>query len=258
MTNSKRKLWSRGSVESEQLPEQKAPAVPLPTRIEQATGDSPTVNSPPAATPDEVDPVGSDADTSADLADVGAEVGTVLKSAQDAAARIRRQAREEAAKIREEAKAAAGAELAEARRLSDADRAEGARLKSEAEADAQSTRAEAETFAHELRTSAEREADKLLEDARMRMGRVDAEIEKRVREGESEAQRRRDTLQAESKLYEQRLEKMLGVFHGMTKQVEQLLGVPSSDRRQEGGVNGGQGGETLETALQPDKAGSSR
>lgn len=258
MKNSRRKLWSRGTDESEQSPEHEAPAASLPTRIQQATGDSPTVISAPAATPDEADAGGGDDDAPADLADVGAEVGTVLKSAQEAAARIRRQAREEATKIREEAKAAAEAELAEARRLAEADRAEGARIRSEAEADAESSRAEAETFAQELRTNAEREADKLLEEARMRIGRVDAEIEKRVREGESEAQRRRDTLQAESKLYEQRLEKMLGVFHGMATQMEQLLGVQSSDRRQDAGENGGPGGETLEAALQPDNAGSTR
>jgi cell division septum initiation protein DivIVA len=256
MTNSRRKLWNRGMDESEQLPEREEPVASLPTRIEQATGDSPTLISAPAATPDQTD-AGGDDDASADLADVGAEVGTVLKTAQEAAVRIRRQAREEAAKMREEAKTAAGAELAEARRLGEADRAEGARLRTEAEADAESTRAEAETFAQELRTNAEREADRLLEEARQRMGQVDAEIERRLREGESEAQRRRDTLQAESKLYEKRLEKMLGVFHGMTTQLEQLLGIESSDRRHEGAEDG-EGAETLEAALQPDNAASSR
>jgi len=188
MTNPTRKLWNRGTDESEQ----EAPAAPIPAVSEQA------------ATPDVADQGSAAADAPADLADVGAEVGTVLKSAQEAAARIRSQAREEATKIREESKTAADAELAEARRLADADRAEGAQL-----------RAQAETFAQELRTNAEREADQLLETTRARMAHVDAEVAEKVREAESEALRRRDALQAESKLYEERLEKMLGVFRGM-------------------------------------------
>lgn len=188
MTNPPRKLWNRGTDESEQVSEQEAPAAPTLAMSAQA------------ATPEAADEGSTDA--SADLADVGAEVGTVLKSAQEAAARIRQSAREQATKIREEAKAAAAAELAEARRV----------------------RSEADTSAQELRTHTEREADQLLETTRTRMARVDAEVEEKVREAESEALRRRAALQEETKLYEERLEKMLGVFRGMSSQLEELLG----------------------------------
>jgi cell division septum initiation protein DivIVA len=260
MTNQKRKLWNRGTGESEQPPKQDAASRPRPAAREQAPRASLTERV-QAATGTPVEPEVDSAalaDAPNDLADVGTEVGNVLKSAQEAAARIRRQAREEAAKVREEAKAAAGAELAEARRLADADRAEGAQIRAEAEADGESARAEAETFAQQLRTNAEREADKMLEEARVRMGRVDAEIEKRLRDVQSEAHRRRDKLQAESKLYEKRLEKMLGVFHGMSTQLEQLLGVQTPERHREAGKPGAADGETLEAALQRDTAAGTR
>jgi F0F1-type ATP synthase membrane subunit b/b' len=258
MKSSRRKLWSRDAGDSEQPPKREE-ARPMPARSEQAPRASLTERV-QAATGAPVEPEvdSATADVTADLADVGVEVGTVLKSAQEAAARIRRQAREEATKIRDEAKAAAGAELAEARRLADADRSEGARLRAEAEADAEAARAEAETFAQELRTNAEHEADTMLEEARKRAARVDAEIEQRLRHVESEAHRRRDTLQAESKLYEKRLEKMLGVFNGMTTQLEQLLGVQSSERQADAGEDGKADGETLEAALQPDAAAGTR
>jgi vacuolar-type H+-ATPase subunit E/Vma4 len=257
--NSRRKLWSRDTGQSEQSPEREGAAEPIPATSEQAPQPSLTERVQAAtARPANTNVDSASADVATDPVDVGAEVGTVLKSAQEAAARIRRQALEEATKMHDEAKAAASAEVAEARRLAEADRADGARLRAKAEADAETTRAEAETFARELRTNAEREADKMLEEARMRMDRVDAEIEKRLRGVESEAQRRRYTLEAESKLYEKRLEKMLGVFHAMSTQLEKLVGVESQDRPQEAGESEEIEGETIESALQPDTAASTR
>jgi hypothetical protein len=257
--NARRKLWSRGTGQSEQSPEREAAAEPIPATGDQAPQPSLTARVHAAtARPDDTNVDSAPADVATDLVDVGAEVRTVLKSAQEAAARIRRQALEEATKMRNEAKAAAGAELAEARRLAEAHRGDGARLRAKAEADAETTRAAAETFAQELRTNAEREMDKMLEEARMRMGRVDAEIEQRLRGVEREAQRRRDTLEAESKRYEKRLEKMLGVFHAMSTQLEKLVGVESQDRPQEAGESQEAEDETIESALQPETAASTR
>jgi hypothetical protein len=217
MTNPTRKLWNRGTDESEQLPEQEAPVAPTRAVSEQA------------ATPDVPDEGSADADASADLADVGAEVGTVLKSAQEAAARIRQKAHEEVAKIREEAKAAADSELTEARRV----------------------RSQAEKSAQELRANAEREADQLLKTTRTRMAHIDAEVEEKVREAESAALRRRDALQAESKLYEERLEKMLGVFQGMSSQLEELLGKRTEETAEDEEATDG---TALQRALQPYSA----
>jgi hypothetical protein len=225
------------------------------------TVDEPRADSPPGeqaspqASPDIQAPAeaaaSAEAEAPADLADVGAAVDSVLKSAQEAAVRIRSQARDEAAKIREEAKAAAAAELAEARRTLDSDRGDVGRLRTEAEADAEATRAEAEAFARQVRANAEREADQLLEEARTRVASADGEIEKRLREVEGDALRRRDTLQAESKLYEERLEKMLGVCEGMSSQLKELLGLRTEDL--EGWDDAG-ARETRETALEPDTA----
>jgi hypothetical protein len=233
MTDQKRKSWGRESWGRESQERN------LKERVEAAIGGSaesppkpPEPSSPPAATDGQAsaDIAGAgEQETQHDLVDVGAAVDTVLKSAQEAAARIRRQALEEAAKIREEAKGAAADELAEARRIAEADRAEGGRVRADAEADAETIRAEADTFAERVRASAEREADQLLEEARARLARADADIEKKLGAVEGDARRRRDTFAAESKLYEERLEKMLGVFHGMTSQLEDLLGERSED-----------------------------
>jgi hypothetical protein len=235
MANQKRKLWDR--IKAEGGLEQ-----PQPQQQPSDGHRSTARESEPARRPAEA----AEAATPSDLGDVGAEVGTVLKSAQEAAARIRQQARAEAIAIRGEAKTAAEAELAEARRIAEAGRSDVRRIRKEAEADAQATRAEAETFAQQVRTSAEREADELLKKARERLAHADAEVEKRLRRAELDARRRRDALQAESKLYEERLHKMLGVFQGMGSQLEELIGP-----RQEAE---GPDRDRLEEALQPDTA----
>jgi hypothetical protein len=233
MANQKRKLWDRMKAEGGfERPRQQ------PSDGSQSSARMSEPARPPARAVEAAAP--------SDLGDVGAEVGTVLKSAQEAAARIRQQARAEAIAIRGEAKSAAEAELAEARRAAEAARSDVGRIRTEAEADAQATRAEAETFAQQVRTSAEREADELLEKARERLLHADAEVEKRLREAQIHARRRRDALEAESKLYEERLQKMLGVFQGMGSQLEELLGARADADEPDR--------ETLEEALQPDPA----
>jgi hypothetical protein len=176
----------------------------------------------------------------ADATEVGAAVGNVLKSADEAAARMRRSAHAEAAKIRDEARSEVEAELAQARRV-----------RAEAEADAESTRATASAFAQQLRLDAEGEAQELLQQARARLERADAEIAERLRRAEQAARHRRDALVAETERYHERLERMLGVFQGMSSQLEELLAQQEEEKRAEIPAE-----ERLEEALQPARSGT--
>jgi vacuolar-type H+-ATPase subunit E/Vma4 len=235
MGNQKRKLWGRDDHHSSvEQPQPSDGEPPMPTE-ESLTDD--TASSLKQRI-DEYDPAAPQAevahhDAKPDLDDVGAEVGTVLKSAQEAATRMRGQARDEATRIREEAKAAAAAELDEARRL-----------RQEAEAEAERIRVEAAAHAEQLKTDAEYEAEQTREEARLRFEQADQEVEERLRKAEGDARRRRDELETESQRYHERLEKMLGVFHGMSSQLEDLLSPQG-----EGAESATQ--PTLEDALQP-------
>jgi F0F1-type ATP synthase membrane subunit b/b' len=184
----------------------------------------------------------------ADLSDIGAEVGAVLKSAQEAAARIRNRANQEAAKLGEETTAAAEAQIAEAQRVAAEDRAEGERIRAEAQLYANETRADAETFAEQTRTDAEREAAKIVEEARARLEAADVEAAQKVRDLTANARERLNTLEAGSRRHEERLEHMRVVFHGMTSQLEELLGERDAER----GDADPQDEEDLADALQPD------
>jgi hypothetical protein len=159
----------------------------------------------------------------ADKSDIGAEVGAVLKYAQEAAARIRNRA----AKLGE---AAAEAQIAEAQRVAAENRAEGERIRAEAQLYASKTRADAETFAEQTRMNAEREAAKIVGDLT------------------ANARERFNTLEAGSRRQEERLEHMRVVFHGMTSQLEELLGERDAER----GDADPQDEEDLADALQPD------
>jgi hypothetical protein len=155
------------------------------------------------------------AEVPADLSVVGDEIGTVLKSAQEAADRIRRTAHEEAARRRNEIEAATAADVAEAQRI-----------RAEAEGDAKDTRAAADAFAEQRRAEAEREAATIEAHVRTRLEAADVEVEQKVREAEAKARERVNLLQTEAERYEGRLENLLIVFREMSSKLEVLLGTP--------------------------------
>ena len=175
MSNQRFKPWARresdaGSVQpakqdtsgddEEQTPAEAPADSSIVQRVFAATGDADTAPDVPAEP------------APADLSEVGAEVGTVLKAAQEAADRIRSAAREEAARIREEAKAEVAAAVEEAQRLAESDRADGERVRKEAAA-----------YAQQMRADAEREAEQILEKAQQRLDQADGEVEKAAARG---------------------------------------------------------------------------
>ena len=157
------------------------------------------------------------------FASFGEEVQTVLVSAQEAAAKIRRRADEEAERIRNEAVTAADAERAEAERLADASRADAEVLRSEAEAYAHETRITADGAAAQRRSEVEAEVGRILEEAQRRRDAIDAELADRVEHAEEEARKRIGTLQIEIQRQEERLESIAVVLRSMTSEVGGLL-----------------------------------
>jgi hypothetical protein len=262
MPNPRRKLWTRREprTSSEQSQEQVSAGgdnsrkaverlSQYSAREEQSVAEG---NEEAVDTPSTVEEPASTEAEAADLSAVGDEVGTVLRSAQEAAAKIRRAARAEAAKRREEVEASAATELAEARRVADAARAEAHRVRAEADAYAKDTRAAADAFAEQRQQEAERAAGEIVADAERRLRAADAEVERKVREAQATARERVDLLKAEAGRYEERLENIFVVFREMSSQLEELLGRPQ--------IESGDGAEafdeSLEDALRPESSSS--
>jgi F0F1-type ATP synthase membrane subunit b/b' len=234
MANRRRRKWAL-----------RDPEVAAPLQ-QQPNEDGHAESTPQAETVDEPAAGSNETELPADLSDVGAEVGAVLKSAREAAARIRNQAKEESAKLLQEAQATAEAEIEEARQIATEDRAEGERVRAEAEAYDNETRADAETFAEQTRADAESEAAKIVEEARARLEAADADVAQKVRDLTANARERLNTLQAGSRRHEERLEHMLVVFRAMTSQLEELLAERASESDGDADAD-----ETLDEALQP-------
>jgi hypothetical protein len=171
-----------------------------------------------------------------DLTGVAEEVQSVLVTAQDAAAKIRRKAEEEAERLRQEAAAAA-----------EADRAEAERIRADAEAFAAETRAAAEASGEDLRTNAEWEAARLLEDAQARLDHADAEVAEKARQAEEQVRHRLETLRAEIERQEQRVESILVILGGISSQLEDLLDRRAKDVAEESP-------ESLDEVLRPDSS----
>jgi hypothetical protein len=193
------------------------------------------------------EPAAVEAGAAADVATIGDEVGAVLKSAREAAGRIRQAADEEARRVRTEAQAAAAAELAEARRVAEDERAEATRLRAEAEANAQDTRA-----------AASQEAEQIVADAATRRDAAEAEAEQKLREATVNEREHVRALQAEIERQEKRLESILAVFRGMTAQLEGLLERRRDETHEDAAVStqAGESSDELEAALTPGSSGS--
>ena len=188
-----------------------------------------------------------EAQVAADLGAVGEEVGTVLKSAQEAAAQIRQKAQEEAERVRKEAESVAAAEVDEARRVAEADRADASRTRAEAETYAEDKRAAADSFAEQRRRDAEREAAQIVDDAQKRLAAADADVKQKIRQAQAHTRQRTELLQAEVERYEERIENILVVFRGMGSQLEDLLGRQRDESRNLAEASD----EALEDALRP-------
>jgi len=258
MANPRRKLWGRNEPNASPSREQVSSGGGNSKRVAERVSEYSASKIPSAAAESGREPLAEsvtdeqavppEAEVPADLSVVGDEIGTVLKSAQEAADRIRRTANEEAARRRDEIEAATAADVAEARRIAEADLADANRIRAEAEAHAKDTRAAADAFAEQRRAEAEREAATIVAHARTRLETADVEVEQKVREGQAKARERVNLLQAEAERYEERLENLFIVFREMSSTLEVLLGTPRNRSKDRAATSD----EALENALRPD------
>jgi vacuolar-type H+-ATPase subunit E/Vma4 len=229
MAGQGRKLWWHGE---DDAPEEETPPAPEATRdlepvgrrIAAYTGNESGADAVEAEAPQAQSGSGPGVST-------GEEVDRILRSAQEAAAKLTQAARDEAEQIRADAAAAAARETDEAQRFAEGERERVAQLRAEAEAYAQRTRSEAEAAAEKLRTDSEREAATTIDAACARLENADTEIAERVRASEEQEHERIESLRREANQHEQRLERLLEVCRGMTSQLETLLEQRGADRR---------------------------
>ena len=260
MANLRRKLQALSEPNAppeesqEQLPEEGRSATsPVERLAEYSLKEDELAATAEGSAEAEADPVADDesespgAKAASDLGAVGEEVGTVLKSAQEAAARIRQKAQEEAERVRKEAESVAAAEVDEARRVADADRADASRTRAEAETYAEDKRAAADSFAEQRRRDAEREAAQIVDDAQKRLAAADADVKQKIRQAQAHTRQRTELLQAEVERYEERIENILVVFRGMGSQLEDLLGRQRDESRNLAEASD----EALDDALRP-------
>jgi hypothetical protein len=262
MASRRRKLWGRNDADASPAREHMSSGGGDSNRVAERLSEYSTRKIPAASAESGREPsaesvtdeeaVPREAEVPADLSVLGDEIGIVLKSAQEAADKIRRTANEEAARRRDEIEAAAAAEVAELQRIAETDRADAHRIRAEAEAHAKDTRAAADAFAEQRRAEAEREAATIEAHARTRLEAADVEVEQKVREAEAEARERVNLLQAEAERYEGRLENLFIVFREMSSKLEVLLGTPRN-RSKDGAAASD---EAFEQALRPDASNS--
>jgi hypothetical protein len=170
-----------------------------------------------------------------DYAQLGEEVTTILKSAQEAAAGMRRTAQAEVERIQTEAAATAAATTQEANRLLE-----------EAQAHFDEQRVAAEQRAKEIRQSADAYAEEERKNAEVEARRIVGAGEQRAKELEAEARTRRDSLVAEAEAVQERFQQLVPEFRKLTSRLEGLLA-----SEPEGGEMAADVEPSLEEALRP-------
>jgi hypothetical protein len=192
------------------------------------------------------------------FAEVGERVGAVLTSAQQAAEQIRESARQEAARIKTEASDTAAATIAEASLDADRTRRESEELRAEADRYSKETREAADRYGLETRRKLDDEAAERRAEVEERARRIRQAAEQKAKDLVTEAVHRQKALVQEAGRSEARLQQLLGVFRGMTSQLEELVKAeaePATDTNEKG-AKAPAGG--FEEALKPQRTPSRR
>lgn len=155
--------------------------------------------------------------------EVGKQVSAVLTSAQQAAEKIRESARQEAELIRAEANEKAAAMAAEAILEAEQRRRESDELRAEADRYGEETRKALDRSLEQKRRESHEEAARRRADVDQQVREIRLAAERRAKDLETEAHERQKALVLEAERSEARLEQLLGVFHGMTSQLEELV-----------------------------------
>jgi hypothetical protein len=187
-------------------------------------------------------------------AELGERVGAVLTSAHHAAEQIRESARQEAARIRAEASDNAAATIAEASLDAERTRRESEELRAEAERHSKETREAADRHGVETRRKLGEEAVERRAEVEEQARRIRQAAEQKAKDVVTDAVQRQKALVQEAGRSEARLQQLLGVFRGITSQLEELVRPEPAEASDEKGTNE----EGLEEALKPQRTPSRR
>jgi F0F1-type ATP synthase membrane subunit b/b' len=187
-------------------------------------------------------------------AEVGERVGAVLTSANQAAEQIRESARQDAARIRTEASDNAAATIAEASLDAERTRRESEELRAEADRYSKETREGADRYGVETRRKLDEEAAERRAEVEEQARRIRQAAEQKAKDLVTEAVHRQKALVQEAGRSEARLQQLLGVFRGMTSQLEELVKPEPAEGSDEKGTRE----EGLDEALKPQRTPSGR
>jgi hypothetical protein len=190
------------------------------------------------------------------FAEVGERVGAVLTSAHQAAEQIRESARQEAARIKTEASDTAAATIAEASLDADRTRRESDELRAEADRYSKETREAADRYGVDTRRKLDDEAAERRAEVEEQARRIRQAAEQKAKDLVTEAVHRQKALVQEAGRSEARLQQLLGVFRGMTSQLEELVRTESAAEADEKGAKAP--AEGFEEALKPQRTASRR
>jgi hypothetical protein len=161
---------------------------------------------------------------------VGEQVAAVLVSAEQAAEQIRESARRDAERIRAEAKDEVATALSAANLEDERGRRESQKLRAEADEYNKRTREAADRYGTEMREKVDKEIAQTRAGVDEQVRGIRRAAELRAQDLESEARARQKTLLEQVARAEARLEQLLGIFRGMTSQLEGLVGTESAGR----------------------------
>jgi len=183
-------------------------------------------------------------------AQVGEQVAAVLSSAEQAVNQIRESALQEAKRLRAETSDKAAAALSEAKLQAERSRRESEKLRADADTYSRGTRAAADRYLAETRLKIDEEAAQRRAEVDKQVRAIQRAAEQKAKDVEAEVLQRQSTLVQALERSEARVQQLLGIFRGMTAQLEGLVSAApagqSGDAEGESSVE-----EPLDEALKP-------
>jgi cell division septum initiation protein DivIVA len=156
-------------------------------------------------------------------AQVGEQVAAVLVSTEQAVNQIRESALKEAERLRAETSDKAAATLSEAKLEAERRRRESEKLRADADTYSRGTRAAADRYLAETRLKIDEEAAQRRAEVDKQVRAIRRAAEQKAKDVEAEVLQRQRTLVQELERSEARVQQLLGIFRGMTTQLEGLV-----------------------------------
>jgi hypothetical protein len=183
----------------------------------------------------------------------GEKVAAVLASAELAADQIRQSAHGEAERLQTEAQEKAAAKLSQTTREVERTRGEIEQLRADADTYSKETRAAADRYEAETRMKVEKEIAEQRAELHEQVRGIRRAAEQKARDIEADARRRQKALMQEVGRTDERLQQLLGIFRGMTTQLEGLVSTDPAGQPDEA-KRDGPDDEALDEALSPQRS----